>query len=235
MINPRDILKREDMETPRNPRDLCTWIDAKASELAQSKETKAYARSGERLPKKLMEELRPLGLFAGQRFASEGVTCIPNLGNENFDGEIRFADSSKTPVYVELTYAKDGYDERLRLGVLNEKGSVNALGKVAVTGTKAARNQRVEIENEDVDHDSTVCAALSIVKDRLSGKSGKKYGPRHVLVVVVEDYIAFRTDADKSALRQCAQTAIAGLQLDFGAIYLLGASGRYLERIHGEI
>lgn len=191
MINPRDILNRKDMETPRNPRDLCTWVDTKASELAQSKETKIYARSGELLPKKLMEELRPFGLFADRRFASEGVTCIPNLGNENFDGTITFADPGKTPLYVELTYAKDGYDERLRLGVLNEKGSVSTLGKLTVTGTKAARNQHVEVENEGCEHDSTVLAALSIVKDRLNGKSGKKYGPRHVLVVVVEDYIAF--------------------------------------------
>lgn len=235
MIDPIVILKQEDMESPRNPRDLCAWVDAKASELAQSKKTKAYARSSEFLPKKLREELRPFGLFARKRFESEEVTCIPNLGNENFDGEIRFADSSQAPMFVELTYAKDGYDEHLRLGVLDEKGSVNALGKVTVIGTKAAKNQRVEVENEAVDHDSTVSTALSIVKDRLNGKSGKQYGPRHVLVVVVEDYIAFRTDDDKSALRQCARAAIAELRLDFGAIYLLGSSGRYLERVHGTI
>jgi hypothetical protein len=104
-----------------------------------------------------------------------------------------------------------------------------------VTGTKAARTLHVEVENEAVDHNCTVAAALSLVKERLSGKSAKKYGSRHVLVVVVDDYIAFRSDEDKSALRQFAETAIKELQLDFGAIYLLGSSGACLERVHGEI
>lgn len=235
MAEPRDILKREEMEVARTPRDLCAWIDAKVSELSRTKEAKAYARSGELLPKKFMEELRPFGLFASQRFGSESIKCIPNLGNENFDGEIQFSDASNPPIYVELTYAKDGYDERLRLGVLNDKGSVNALGKVTVSGTKAARTQRVEVENEAVDHESTVVDGLALVKERLTGKSGKKYGPRHVLVVVVDDYIAFRSDEDKSTLRRCAEATIRGLQMDFGGIYLLGSSGGYLERVYGEI
>ncbi|MBK9132284.1 MAG: hypothetical protein IPM20_11700 [Gammaproteobacteria bacterium] len=223
------------MELARSPRDLCAWVDAKASELSQTKEAKAYARSGELLPKKLMEELRPFGLFASQRFGSEGVKCIPNLGNEGFDGEIQFSDASTPPIYVEITYAKDGYDERLRLGILNEKGSVNVLGKLTVSGTKAARTQCVEVENEAVDHDSTVSAGLALVKERLTGKSGKKYGPQHVLILVVEDYIAFRSDEDRSALRRCAEAAIADLRLDFGGIYLLGSSGGYLECVDGEI
>jgi len=126
-------------------------------------------------------------------------------------------------------------DERLRLGILNEKGSVNALGKLTVSGTKAARTQRIEVENEAVDHDSTVSAGLALVKERLTGKSGKKYGPQHVLIVVVEDYIAFRSDEDRSALRRCAEAAIADLHLDFGGIYLLGSSGGYLECVGGEI
>lgn len=128
-----------------------------------------------------------------------------------------------------------GHDERLRLDDLNEKGSVSALGTVTVTGTKAARNQHVEVENEAVDHDSIVNSALLLVKERLTGKSGKKYGCQHALIVVVEDYIAFKSDDDKAALRKCAETKIASLTLDFGAIYLLGSSGKYLDCVYGEI
>ena len=235
MDDPRKILKQEDMETPRRPHDLCKWVEERLSELAGSKESRIYARSGVRLPKKLMEELRPLCLFASQRFKSEDVTCVPNLGNENFDAQILFADPSKAPIYVELTYAKDGYEERLRVDVLNERGSVNAIGKVSAVGTKAARNQHVEVENEAFDHGSIVNAALSLLKNRLRGKSGKKYGPQHVLVIVVDDYIAFRSEKDKAVLRDCAIAQTIDLSMDFGAIYLLGASGRLLELIRGEI
>lgn len=229
------ILKKEEMQAPRSPRVLCEWVDAIATELAQTKEGKVYLRSGELLPKKLMEEVRPFGLFANLRFQSDNVTCFPNLGNENFDGRVEFSDQSQAPIYVEITYAKDGYDERLRLGVLNEKGSVSALGTVTVTGTKAAKNQRVEVENEAIEHGSIVSSVLSLVKERLTGKSGKEYGPRHVLIVVVEDHIAFKSDEDKAALRECAETAIADLTLDFRAIYLLGSSGKYLDCVQGEI
>jgi len=235
MSTAESILKPEEMQAPRSPRALCEWVDAKAAELAQTKEGKVYVRSGALLPKKLMEEVRPFGLFASLRFQSDNIMCFPNLGNENFDGRIEFSDQSQEPIYVEITYAKNGHDERLRLGVLNEKGSVNALGTVTVTGTKAAKNQRVEVENEAIDHDSIVSSALSLVKERLAGKSEKEYGPQHVLIVVVEDYIAFKSDEDKAALRECAETTIADLTLDFRAIYLLGSSGKYLDCVHGEI
>jgi hypothetical protein len=235
MSGTKDILNEQEMGASRSPGDLSAWVDAKVGELVQTEAGKAYVRSGTLLPKKLMEEIRPLGLFANRRFGSDGVMCIPNLGNANFDGQLQFSDQSKAPVYVEFTYAKDGYDERLRLDVLNREGSVNVLGRISKAGTKAARNQRVVVENEAVDHDLVVNTALALVKERLVGKSGKHYGPQYVLVVIVDDYIAFRSDADRVNLSQCAKSAIETLTMDFGAIYLLGSSGEYLERIAGEI
>ena len=232
---PQDILKQTEMQEPRTPRALREWVDSKASELAQSREGRIYARSGARLPKKLMEEIRPFALFAYLRFRAEEVTCFPNFGNENFDGKIQFSDPSLLPVYVEITYAKDGYDERRRLSVLTNRGSVSAVGAITSIGTKAAGNQRIEVASEAVDHKVVVGTTLSIVKDRLTGKSGRKYGPQHVLVVVVEDSIAFKDDEDKIVLRQYAEESIASLTLDFGAIYLLGASGEYLDLTHGDI
>lgn len=228
------ILQRADMEVPRNPRELCDWVNSKASELSQTKEGKAYARSGATLPKKLWEEIRPLGLFALSRYGVEGVRCTPNLSNDNYDGTIEFSDPSLPPTHVELTYAKDGYDERLRLNVLNSEGSVNALGKITVSGTKAS-GQRIEVENEAVDHTEVRYAALALFKDRLAGKSNIQYGRNHVLVVVVDDYLAFRTEEDKEVLMRHAQTIIPDMKLDFGAVYLVGASGEYCARVLGEI
>ena len=220
------ILQRDDMEVPRKPHELCDWVNSKALELSQTKEGKAYARSGAILPKKLWEEIRPLGLFALSRFGAEGVTCTPNLSNDNYDGTIEFSDTSIPPIYVEITYAKDGHDERLRLNILTSKGSVNALGKITVSGTKVS-GQSIEIENEAVGHTEVRNAALLLLKDRLTGKSNKQYGQSHVLVVVVDDYLAFRAEEDKEVLMRYAQAIIPVMKLDFTAVYLLGSSGEY--------
>jgi len=101
------ILNRADMEISRTPRELCEWLDSKAEELSKTKDGKAYARSGALLPKKLWEEVRPLALFALCRYGDKGVTCTPNLTNDNYDGKIEFSESSASAVYIEVTYAKD--------------------------------------------------------------------------------------------------------------------------------
>ena len=230
MSEVESILQRADMEVSRSPQELCDWVDSKASELSQTKEGKDYARSGAILPKKLWEELRPLGLFALCQYGPEDVKCTPNLSNDNYDGKIEFAKSSIPPIYVELTYAKDGYDEHLRLKVLSSEGTVNALGKITVSGTKAS-GQTIEVENEAVDHVEVRDAALALLKDRLAGKTNKQYGRAHVLVVVVDDYLPFRTDEDKKALVNHAQGIAPALELDFGAVYLLGASGKFCVQI----
>ena len=224
------ILQRDDMEVPRKPRELCDWINSKASELSQTSERKAYARSGAILPKKFWEEIRPLGLFALSRYGADVVTCIPNLSNDNYDGTIEFSDSSILPIYVEITYAKDGHDERLRLNVLTSKGSVNALGKITVSGTKAS-GQSIEVKDEVIEHTEVRNAALALLKNRLIGKSNKQYGQNHVLVVVVDDYLAFRTEEDKEVLLRHAQAIIPVMKLDFTAVYLLGSSGEYCAHV----
>jgi hypothetical protein len=203
----KTILQPADMEQTRNPRELCDWVDLKASQLVKTREGKNYARSGAALPKKLWEELRPFGLFALCQYGEKGARCTPNLSNDNYDGKIEFSNSSIPPIYVELTYAKDGYDERHRLKVLSTEGSVNFSGRVAVTGTKVS-GQTIEVE---------------------------QYGRAHVLVVIVDDYIPFRTDEDKEALVKHAQSIAPTLKLDFKAVYLLGSSGKYCVRILGEI
>jgi len=235
MSNIEAILQCAEMEVPRSPRDLTDWVDSKACELSQSEEGKRYARSGKLLPKKLWEEIRPLGLFALKRYGPDGAACTPNLTNDNYDGKIEFESMLAPTVYVEITYAKDGYDERLRLNVLNEEGSVNALDKVAVSGTKASGRQNVRVANEAVKHVETRDSALAILKKRIKGKSEKKYGSNYVLVVVVDDYLPFRTEEDKSVLMAFAKDILSKTALNFGAVYLLGSSGEYCARVAGEI
>lgn len=186
MTSANTILQQVDMETARTPSELCDWVDSKASALSETDEGKRFARSGATLPKKLWEEIRPLGLFAFRRYGlRRDVKCTPNLNNENYDGKINFDDTSVPSIYVEITYAKDGYDESLRLEVLSASGSVNRSGRISISGTKASGHRKVDVENEFVDHQETRGRALEIVRERIVNKSDKIYGPNHVLVVVV--------------------------------------------------
>lgn len=228
------VLDPNDMVRPRTPRELRAWVETKSAELSQSAEAKVYARR-ERLPKKLWEEIRPFALFADKRFGSASVVCIPNLGNENFDGRIEFTDGSHSPIYVEITYAKDGYDQSLRMEVLSAEGSVNALGETRVSGTRASGDRRIEVENEAVDHEKVRDNALKLIGDRIHNKSREDYGPNHVLVVVVDDHIAFRTEIDREILTRISQSEFAREARTFGAFYLLGASGEYFLRVRDNI
>jgi len=75
---------------------------------------------------------------------------------------------------------------------------------------------------------------VKIVENRILSKGEKTYGPNHVLVVVVDDYIPFRTMDDKVVLEDFARSVIGNTKLDFGAVYLLGSSGNYLFRVADE-
>lgn len=230
------ILQRADMEMTRTPQALCDWVDSKASELSKTDEGKHYARSGALLPKKLWEEVRPLGLFALRRYGPRSdVKCTPNLTNNNYDGRIEFDDTSNPTIYVEVTYAKDGYDERWRLEVLGEKGSVNALGRISTSGTKASGRRSIEVQDEAVDHEETRCKSLKILRERITGKTSKTYGPDYVLIIVVDDYLPFRTEDDRAILMERAKSFVESAELNFGAVYLLGSSGNYLSSVYGEI
>lgn len=222
------------METPRTPEELCAWVERKTSALSETKETRRFARTA-RLPKKLWEEIRPLCLFGHHLYAkSDAVKCRPKLGNQSYDATIEFEDPSISPVYVEITYAKAGHDEHLRLEKLSTEGHVNWLGALTVTGTKASGRQMVEIENEAVEHKVTVDKNLELVRESLNGKSGKTFGRNHVLVVVVDDYIPFRYDEGKRILEKWTISAIETMALDFKAVFLLGSSGNYLSCVYGD-
>jgi hypothetical protein len=150
--------------------DLLAWVNEKCEELGSTPETKKYARSGAYLPKKFYNEVRPLALFAWHEFCNHpNILVTPNLNNDNFDGVINSPDGS--PLYVEITYAKDGYKDDLRMEVLTLEGHVNALTPIIVVGTRHSPNRRIDIPNEVVNHDSIVAEHLEYIKNRLKGKA----------------------------------------------------------------
>lgn len=220
------ILSRSQIQRPRTPAALLSWVETKGAKLGSSRRAKAYARSGRELPKKYFEEIRPLALFAKRRYGDRSdVRITPNLDNDNFDAVVSIP--GEEDGYIEITYAKDGYDESLRLDVLTKEGSVNWLAPITITRQKGGARQ-ITVANEMVDHKDVVRRNLSLVEDRLRGKANVVYGKRHTLIVVVDDYIPFRDSCDVVALEKLVRRKLRVLPLDFREMIILGSSGRLM-------
>ena len=147
----RAILSADSLKIKRTPIELLKYCDATVDKLKETVAGKEYLRSGKRLPKKLLEEVYPLAQL-GKCFLQEGypiAACVPNLGNENYDGVLELNNSNNIDRwYIEITNLKNGYDERLRLQKLNNKVSVSARGNIKRSGTKASGKQKIDISSE---------------------------------------------------------------------------------------
>jgi len=214
------------MERSRRPSELLAWVTVKCRELGATPDAKAFARSGALLPKKFYEELRPLAIFADREFPGrDDVLIQPNLDNDNFDARITVGRGSKT-IFVEITYAKDGYDESRRMEVLSREGSVSLTGPVSSSGRKGSPNRKVHVESEARSHLVAREEYLAIVRKRLEDKARSRYGNDHVLVVAVDDYLPLRESSDFDYLRAAAESWFPTLGLDFGRVVLLGVAGQ---------
>ncbi len=233
-MNGSKILKHKEFEVTRTPAALKEWVDARCVELGATPEAKAYARSGALLPKKLYDEVRPLALFAWREFGNrDNVKVTPNLNNDNYDGVITVY--GQPSLFVEITYAKDGYGDSLRMEILSREGSVNALAPIAAAhGVRGSSKRQIEIPDEAVDHREVLNLHLSCVRECLKRKANITYGQNHVLVVVVDDYIPFYSSSDEAALDEAVRAILPSLRLDFLRIMMLGVSGRLFVQFETE-
>lgn len=221
------ILSRSDMAQPRNPSEFHKWVMAKCSELGATDAAKAFARSGAVLPKKFYDEVFPLAIFVEREFADRGDVLVqPNLDNDNFDGQITVGTgrNAKT-TFVEITYAKDGYDESLRMEALCRNGHVSLTGPVSSSGRKGWPNRKVHVEDEAISHLAMLENYLTIVRQRLKEKTRSCHGNDHILVVAVDDYLPLRAPPDIDALRSAASSWLSELALDFGRVVFVGIAG----------
>jgi hypothetical protein len=225
-----DFFESLDLASPRTPDQLTDLVEAVNERLTGSDELRRESLlRWTRLQKKYYEEIRPLALFVQHLFADrKDVVCEPNLEDaKNYDAIIRPSpgERSGAPLYVEFTYAKDGLDEAQRMEVLHDQGHVNLLGRVTRTFTKKT-GYRIEVENEVVLHDDTLKGQLGLILKRIDDKAARRYSPAHVLVVVFDDDLGFRTAEELARLRSLIELSTSLPKLTFRTLYLLGSSGR---------
>jgi hypothetical protein len=195
------ILHALDMTVPRRATEVVVWVERKVEEFSASFEAKIYARLGAPLPKKFSDEIYPRVLFVRHELAGgPDVAVTPNLNNDNFDATISFGKNSGM-LYGEITCAKDGYDESRRLEGLARVGSGQPYGANREDpGRRGVPDRVVEVRNEAIRRDLLLSKHLSRAEAAVREKANRVYGPRHVLLLVVNDYLVFRKISDYQAL-----------------------------------
>ncbi len=228
-VNRPFLLNKAELAQSRTPAELSRWVGKVQTELGRKPDSRKYARSGALCLKKFYDEILPLALFTYKEFGNrDDVLITPNLDNDNFDATIELSKSKR--IYVEITCAKNGRDEALRIEVLNKEGHVNALAPITVVGTRYSQNRAVTIPDEAVNHADVISEHLELVERCLIGKSNVRYGRDHVLLLVVDDYIPFRCEKDIKELTTFMRSKLTHVSLDFGRIVVIGISGQLFLR-----
>ncbi len=218
------ILTKEDIERPRSPDEFVIWVDKKYKEL-ESPAMRESIRSRSGLIKKFVEEILPLKLFVKKEFQGRSdIQVLPKLDKQNFDAEI--VDVCHT-LRVEITYAKDGYDESLRFEVLPKERFVSFYASIArVSGRRGSPDSSIEIGQDTmVCRDRTVKEYLNLLQKRIAKKANRCYGPNCILLVAVDDSVVFRKSCDLEMLDRLVYEELLKLSLDFQRMVLIGISG----------
>jgi hypothetical protein len=224
-----EILNAVDMTTPRTVTDFVAWTLRKTEDLSATPEAKQYVRSGAELPTKFYDEVYPLALFVKREFGKvPDAVVTPNLNNDNFDATVEFK-GRRSKVFIEITRAKYGYDESLRMEVLARDGFVSSTGPIIrKSGRKGTPERRIEITPEFVCRDDELLAKhFSLVETTVKAKAGgRQYGKNFNLLVIVDDYDHFRTESDHTKLDAFVKNKLLCSDLDFARLIIFGVSGK---------
>lgn len=235
VIDPSGILTREDMEKERTPEELYLWVEKKLADIFNCPEVKENSLLRRGLYKKFYEEVSPLSLFVNILYPKRSdIRCIPNLGNENYDSIIRdYFFSPPLELKVEFTQAldkKSGLEEYLRMKYFLEHRHVSSLGPVF--GTK--KTDKINVIDEPVNRNDYLAKIFRLIRLAAEAKSRKIYGPSHILIIIINDYLLprFDSDRDRTALYEFVRDNVITLNFDFSALYVMGISGKTFLPFH---
>lgn len=140
--------------------------------------------------KKFVEELMPLNLFMNY---IDNIKCIePNIYDKKSDGIeydaiVHFNNGEK--IFIEITTSNNGYDEALRMEVLNKQGNVGYHSIIKTNGKSKSSGQRELEEGECIAYSSkeTFEKIMQEIYNVVKKKAEKTYSNNHWLLVIYDD------------------------------------------------
>jgi hypothetical protein len=224
------VLTQQELETPRSAADMHVWVDA-AQARFNTKQLRAEAREGKHFADELLHEARPMALFAYRYFgASPQVIITHVIGSQNHDAVVE--DKREWPEairYLEATTTLKTYEDSLRMEILSKEGSVAAFGPVVAEGP---RHRRISIKAPGIarEHQAIRADHLKLVQEVVARKAKNKYQPNTVLIVAINDLVAFSAKDDVATLDALAKgTLVPALRgTNFSLLALEGSNGLHL-------
>lgn len=186
------VLTTAVLEESQTAANYLRWVRELIARVKSEPDGQEQLRLRIGLAKQLMNEALPIGLLAARYFeGSEQVTISLKIGSQNFDAAVVDRRSEGSSVqYIEVTMADDGEDDYLRMRVLHERGEVSGLGQVTKTGTKRT-GLTVNVASEMVSQADVLDREHNRVSQAIARKLGKSYPPNTLLLLAIDDTMAF--------------------------------------------
>lgn len=210
----------------RTPAELLSWVDQTHRDLAASEEDRKWLRLQDGLVKILLDEVRPLALF-GIWLAKKypRLTVKPTVSKEQEqDGSLRSPDWPNSR-QVEVTVAKDGYHENLRMLHLNRFHRAPANGKISFFRS-GGRPHPVITPTRMRAADETRTETYGLIMDAAEKKLRKSY-PRDIwLLIAFDDHVGFPRAEAVSEFERFFKADVLSLPWQIDGVFAVGMSGQ---------
>jgi hypothetical protein len=221
-MDPEQILSAVDCETERTPQELILWVEEKSKLFGRSEHGKSYARARTGLARNFIDHIYPLSRLAKHLFAGRlDVVCKPSIDDHDFNAIV--VDYRDRPLKVhklKFVHAIHAYEAYLQRVYLAEEGFLSAVSRLMTSNAHGS--------DEPVNNIAWLNKSLELIAQTVASETGKRYGRDTSLVVVFDDYAAFRSHDDLAALERFVSSEILPMQLSFSKLFLLGWSGHTL-------
>jgi len=219
------IITKDDIERKRTPYEIYEWVFSTFDKFITKDEITSLRMLNYPEIKTFVEESYPLALFCHHYFNdSDSIIINQEVGSQSYDAKIIGSDKFH---YIEITLAKDGYDEKLRNAELDKSGSVPGFGGVIISGgSKASGKQTVTFENTAVLHDGVKKEQKELILKVVDKKSKIAYPDNTILVVAFDDFVSFRTEEDIGELKDFLEEILEPMVRSFSGLCLVGLSGK---------
>lgn len=222
------VLSPAELEETHTAADYLQWVQGLISRVQSEPNGQEQIRLRRGLAHELMNEALPIGRLAIKYFgASERVRISLKIGNQTFDASVTDERNDSSLVqYIEVTTAGDGEDDYLRMRVLHERGEVSGLGRVTKSGTKKS-GLSIDVAAEMAPQREVLRRERDRLSKAINRKLGKSYPPNTLLLLAIDDTMAFdRRDNIhnlEAVLTECAPRLRA-----FHSVAVVGQNGLFL-------
>lgn len=179
--------------------------------------------------KVFFSEIRPLALLIKylEKTGYEIEWVQPVIGDQPFDARLGYVHlDTVIEQKLEFVEAIDGYDDKLRMEVLNRDGHVSATGSVLNAGSKHKGRPKLAVRTESILRSDNLSKIYSLIEIALRKKVRKNYETGTCLIVIFDDHIPVPFKEEYKEPIQALAAGYACLSFSpFSRIVVLGQSG----------